>query len=83
MLAEESGISFPVFDRHLDDLEAVCLLKEIVTLGDRILELRDGRRLTKRQAEEMLHPLLAASASPLTSSEIIEKVRDTLKGFEP
>lgn len=33
MLAEESGISFPVFDRHLDDLEAVCLLKEIVTLG--------------------------------------------------
>ena len=77
----QRGIRPRAYKSSIEALEAVSLLAAICHLGDRILVLARGGRITAHRAEALMFDLSTCFADPLERARRVSEIGKELKEY--
>jgi hypothetical protein len=80
-LESAEALKSRAYERTLETFEAVDQLEEIRRIGDRVLVLARGSRLSRARAESLLHELIVCFAEPLKHREKLDEVRRIVRRY--
>ena len=81
-LAAERGIAPGAFGSNLEAMAAVEVMATACRLGDSVLALARGGRVTPERAEAVLEELLSCFARPVESAGRVIAIGKALRGLE-